>query len=85
MTSSTTPNHANELHHYYMWSLDNLAELLDCSRSKAKQFVLGEKQPNQLQHVLLKEVAKRQLTQKRFSTEARRVYRLKLIRESEDE
>lgn len=78
-------NPVAELHHYYMWSQDNLAKLIDASRPKIKKMIAGEVQPSDLQKVLLDEVLTRQLTYSEYLNQASRVYRLKLIRESNDD
>lgn len=76
-------NYANELHHYYMWSQDNLAALIDVTRPKAKKIIDGSAKPNNIQEALLKEVCERQLTYKKFTSHSIRAYRLQLLRESE--
>lgn len=84
-TEQTSDNLASELHYYYMWSQDNLATLIDATRPKVKKMISGEVEPNDLQAVLLKEVLRNGLTYKKYIEIASRHYRLKLIRESEDE
>ena len=76
---------AYQLHHYYMWSQDNIADLIDATRPKVKKMISGEVQPNDLQSVLIKEVVDRQMSHKEFIREATRHYRLKLIRWSDDD
>ena len=78
-------NSIAELHYYYMWSQDNLAKLIDATRPKVKKMIAGEVSPNDLQKVLLDEVLARQLTYSEYLNQASRVYRLKLIRESDDD
>ncbi|WP_425005789.1 hypothetical protein [Mycolicibacterium sp. S3B2] len=78
-------NYASELYHYFMWSHDALAALIDVSRPKVKKMIAGEVTPNNIQETVLREVRNRQMNPKKFNHEAMLAYRLKLIRESEEE